>query len=321
MRYAGDTMRAVVVCLVIGSSAQADVKREPPVVSIQTKVSKAKTESTLTVEQVSAKVQQSYVGHIERCYRDRFGLRPTTSGELRLAFGVEPNGKTIGVVVAGFDKKLAACVAERARTWTFTPPRDKAEQPVSTSFVLEYTLTALASPAPKPRAPLEDEAARYAEMLTSEGEHEVGDMERRTPGSDLGSQLRDVGPVTGGGASGRGSRSGPSGRITVTSKRALDATTLTASAMLSKVQGAYMAGLKRCYVKVLATNPTLKGNVQLAFTVDATGKMWNTSVTSFHTTLDTCVKAASDAWRFAPPTSGGKAATARFELSLSLVPE
>ncbi len=333
-------MKALLVVVAVVSSASAEGVREEPVVAIKTKVSKAKTESSLTVDQVSATLQLSYVEHIQRCYRDRFGKKPkaSASGTMKLVFGVEPDGRTIGVVVASFDKKLDACVAGRARSWTFTPPKDKADKPIATSFVYEFTLAAL--PAAKPTGSdnvvmSEEEAAAHATMLTGAEVEPPLDSTRR-PGASLGQQLEDVKnsgrEVTVGGAGGRGGRvtpvrgsattpDAPSGRIAVASKAALDASTLSAETVLAKIQSAYMAGLKRCYKTQLKSNPTLRGKLRMTFTVEATGTTSNVIAKSFDAALDACVKAMIENWRFPSPKSGDQPTTARFDYALALTPD
>ena len=335
-------MRALLVVVAVVSSASADVIREEPVVAIKTKVSKTKTESSLTVDAVSATLQLSYVEHIQRCYRDRFGKKPkaSASGTMKLVFGVEPDGKTIGVVVASFDKKLDACVVGRARSWTFTPPKDKADKPIATSFVYEFALTPLPAEKPPTKAGgtdnvvmSEEEAAAHAGMLYG-GEVEPPLDSTRRPGASLGQQLEDVKnhQVVVGGSAGRGGRvttapnststpDAPSGRIAVASKASLDSTTLSADTVLAKIQSVYMAGLKRCYKTQLKSNPTLQGKLRMSFTVEATGKTSNVTAKSSAPALDACVKGMIEGWRFPNPKSGDQPTTARFDYALALTPD
>jgi hypothetical protein len=316
-------MRAILVAVVgIGvATAYAQATRVAPVVSITSKVSKTKTESTLTVAIVSSKLMGAYADDIHRCVRERFGNK-AKAGTLKLVFGVEPDGKTIGVVAASYDKKLDRCIAERARAWTFDPPRDKADKPIATSFVFEFALAPLpSSRSGNDNVQLEvEESTRFADALFAD---EVGSddemMSRRKPGADLGGQLRAVGDgkkVTYGGGGG-----GPHGRISVASKAGLDSTTLTPDSVLAKIQSAYMTGLRRCYRTALKSNATAKGKLQMSFTVDTTGRTSGVIAKSFDASLDTCVKNMMHHWRFPAPKAGAKDATARFEFALSFVPD
>ena len=116
-------------------------------------------------------------------------------------------------------------------------------------------------------APLDDEYA-FAEMLTAEGPGVPdGDMSARRPGTDLGRQLDDLK------ASGRnvvvgkgpGRVPGPTGRISVARKQALDDTTLAVDVVLRKIQSVYVHGIKRCYQSYLDNDPSARGKVKLAF--------------------------------------------------------
>jgi hypothetical protein len=128
----------------------------------------------------------------------------------------------------------------------------------------------------------EQEAAKFADLLTGEGQNGTseGDMSKRRPGAELGAQINEVREggqvVKVGGGAGRGSRGdgevrvgtghgpningpggtesagggkgqekGPAGRISVADKQSFDESTLTPDIVLAKIQSAYMAGLKR----------------------------------------------------------------------------
>jgi hypothetical protein len=177
----------------------------------------------------------------------------------------------------------------------------------------------------------------------------MGDMSRTRPGADLSKQLdtvRDDGGgrsvVIGGGtrvtrgdggvragvAYGPGlskptpAPSGPAGRISVADKNALDATSLTAEAVLAKIQSAYFAGLKRCYKTFLTKDPSARGTVTLGFTVDQTGRLVNPTATGFAGEVDTCFASMMRGWRFpVPKDADGEPIDATFTIQLSLVPD
>src|SRR5258706_9807316 len=125
-----------------------------------------------------------------------------------------------------------------------------------------------------------DEAARFADMLTSDGSS--ASLSATRASADLGAQIaavRDSGRVLRigsgspdiGGGPGRGS-SVPSGRVSTASKAAVDDTSLTPDMMHAKIQAVYMAGIKRCYAQLLTKDPTLRGMLSIAFKVDANGR-------------------------------------------------
>jgi hypothetical protein len=187
----------------------------------------------------------------------------------------------------------------------------------------------------------------------------AGGMERRKPGSTLAGQLEEVaasGARTeiGGGTDGRGTRGSgdprmgtgtgpgvtgptgpvsatgpdgkgekvPQGRISVSDKKSFDDSTLTPDAVLRKIQGAYMSGIKRCQKQTLLKDPTARGKVKLNFTVNETGRTVSPRATGFDPELDRCIAGLMGNWRFDIPKDGdGEPTDASFEIGLQLVPE
>lgn len=208
---------------------------------------------------------------------------------------------------------------------------------------------------------LQEESKAYADMLFSEDESGSGfsgDMERRKPGADLGKQLDEVAASgqqtsTGGGSADRGPRGGgprtgtgtgpavegpggpttvdpggkqqekvPAGRISVSDKKSFDESSLTPDAVLRKILGAYMSGLKRCHKDLLKKDPTARGKVKLAFTVNESGRTVSPKASGFNPDLDQCIEGLMSNWRFeVPKDSDGEPTEASFEIALQLVPE
>lgn len=200
---------------------------------------------------------------------------------------------------------------------------------------------------------LEEEAARYADLLTADSDDDSsGDMSRRRPGADLGADLNvlrdEPGSVAIGGTGGRGTRgtvgtavgggaiagvdvrgpgdidrpAGPVARISVRSKKVEGDSSLTADMVVRKVLSAYMGGLKRCYKRELTTNPTIRGNLTLRFTVNESGRTVAPRVDGPDDALDECVSGLMASWRFPIPKDVDDEPTEeRVELVLALVPE
>ena len=195
---------------------------------------------------------------------------------------------------------------------------------------------------------------------TDDDDSSMGDMSRTRPGSDLAAQLDEVAnrgaTVAIGGGGGRGTRgdgdpgagvmvgtgrgptslgpgssSGsdgsdapktPAGRISISGKTAIDDTSLTVDAVLHKVMSAYMMGLKRCYKEQLKQDPTMRGAVTLAFTVNETGRVINGSATAMTSALGSCMEGVMSSWRFNVPKDGdGESTEASFRIKLGLVPD
>ena len=205
----------------------------------------------------------------------------------------------------------------------------------------------------------EQEAAKFADLLTGEGQNGTseGDMSKRRPGADLGTQINEVreggqavkvgggagrtsrgdgevrvgtghgpningpsGPASAGG--GKGQEQAPSGRISVADKQTFDESSLTPDAVLSKIQSAYMAGLKRCYKEFLKKDASARGKVTLSLTVNETGRTVKGSAKGFAGEVDDCIGNLMGGWRFPiPKDKDGEATEASFAITLQLVPD
>ena len=208
-------------------------------------------------------------------------------------------------------------------------------------------------------ASLQEEAARYAAALAADGESEGGvdgAMGKTAPGGDLDKQIKETresgANVKIGGGGDRGTRGDgdprtgtgkgpkvegpggptsskddktekvPKGRIQVASKKGFDDTSLSPEAVLSKIQNAYMAGLKRCQKDLLKTDPTARARVELSFTVNESGRTTSPSAKSDHASLNSCIKGLMAGWNFpAPKDSDGEKTEASFSITLALQPE
>ncbi|HEY0192453.1 MAG TPA: AgmX/PglI C-terminal domain-containing protein [Kofleriaceae bacterium] len=211
----------------------------------------------------------------------------------------------------------------------------------------------------KDQAAMQEEANAFANALTGEGKDGTsdGDMSQRRPGQDLGMEISQVREgnqeVKVGGGAGRGSRGdgdarvgtghgpnidapggtesagggkqqehGPSGRISVSDKQALDDSTLTPDIILAKIQSVYMAGLKRCYKDYLKKDASARGKVTLTLTVNETGRTTKGAAHGFAGEVDACIGNLMSTWRFPiPKDKDGDPTEANFSISLQLVPD
>ena len=90
--------------------------------------------------------------------------------------------------------------------------------------------------------------------------------------------------------------------------------------VLAKINGAYMAGLQRCYRKTLAVDPTVSGKVDLHFVVDANGRV--ASALAGHGSgpgFERCLSNLMTGWRFGVALDDmGHPTAASFRISLML---
>ena len=92
--------------------------------------------------------------------------------------------------------------------------------------------------------------------------------------------------------------------------------------MLSKIQSAYMAGLKRCYREYLKKDASARGKVGLSLTINETGRTVKGAAHGFASEVDECITNQMSSWRFPiPKDKDGEATDANFEIALQLVPD
>jgi hypothetical protein len=204
----------------------------------------------------------------------------------------------------------------------------------------------------------EENAKAMADLLTGEGPDgkSEGDMSKRRPGADLGTQIADareggkqvgIGGGTNNGPRGNGDprvgtgkgtgiggpggtetaggdkvEKAPTGRISVSDKTTDDDTSLSPDAVLNKIMASYMTRIKRCYTDHLKTDASARGKVALSFTVNPTGRVVGANAKGFASSVDSCIEALMGSWTFPKPMDSDNEATeASFSITLQLVPD
>ena len=76
---------------------------------------------------------------------------------------------------------------------------------------------------------------------------------------------------------------------------------LTIDSMLDKINGPYMTGLRRCYSKGLASDPTLKGKITVTFSIGGYGKVWG-EAEGISKQVDGCIADQIKRWSFGKPS-------------------
>ncbi len=95
---------------------------------------------------------------------------------------------------------------------------------------------------------------------------------------------------------------------------------LDPNAVVKRIRGKYLAGIKRCHQRVLKVDPKAQGKVTIRFTVGPTGRVTKASVKGFDPTVDACIRGQASKWRFSAPKDEGKPTSADFEVPLLLKP-
>ena len=113
----------------------------------------------------------------------------------------------------------------------------------------------------------------------------------------------------------------PAATVSIVGKIAHNKSSLSAAAVAGKITTSYLPAIRRCYSELLRKKPTVRGSLQLDFTVNAVGKLADPRAKTAEETLASCVAGAMASWRFAIPQSEyGEPRDARFVIDLRLAP-
>ncbi len=171
-------------------------------------------------------------------------------------------------------------------------------------------------------ASLDDSIAHAAGKATATA-GSGGDRRQRGQNSGklgTGKGERVGGPTgTGGKAGGKKTEERVS-RVKLGSADDLSISDLDPNAVVKRIRGKYLAGIKRCHSKVLKVDPKAQGRVTIRFTVGPTGRVTKAKVKGFDPTVDSCINALASKWRFSAPKDNGKPTSADFEVPLLLKP-
>jgi len=101
-----------------------------------------------------------------------------------------------------------------------------------------------------------------------------------------------------------------------------DRPTLTVKMVLDRIQGSYMTGLQRCYVKHgLSHDLSMVAKVTAQFTVDEKGVSTENVASGASSDVDACIQGQMNSWRFpAPKDKDGDPTEVPFKVQLVLQP-
>lgn len=88
--------------------------------------------------------------------------------------------------------------------------------------------------------------------------------------------------------------------------------------LAKRIEAKYFNGIKRCHQRALKTNPKLSGQLTITMKVSWTGRVTDAAVSGFEPSVDACVRAQAQRWRFASPKLEGKPVEAKFRVPLSM---
>ena len=97
-------------------------------------------DTTLTDDQVLAKVMAAYLSGVKACYRSSLKRDPAARGKMILAFDVTASGTVGKHSATGFDAELDRCVTAQIAAWRFAVPKDKDGDATDASFQLTIQL-------------------------------------------------------------------------------------------------------------------------------------------------------------------------------------
>lgn len=114
----------------------------------------------------------------------------------------------------------------------------------------------------------------------------------------------------------------PTGRIQVSKKHAFQDTSVTPDIVLAKIQSAYIAGIRRCYLERLRKDATARGEITVSFTVNQSGRTTRPATKGFASDVDDCMRGQVSSWRFpVPKNKDGNPVDASFSITLQAVPD
>jgi hypothetical protein len=96
--------------------------------------------STLTPDQVLAKIMSAYMSGLKRCHKETLKKDPSARGKVTLKFTVNESGRVASSAAKGFDSELDACIKSRMETWRFNEPKDSDGDPTDASFQITLAL-------------------------------------------------------------------------------------------------------------------------------------------------------------------------------------
>jgi hypothetical protein len=110
--------------------------------------------------------------------------------------------------------------------------------------------------------------------------------------------------------------------VAITAVDPVATTTLRPDIVQAKVTAAYVPGIKRCYLRLLAANPAATGLVSIRVHVRDTGHLGpELFVTAFAPALEPCIARMATMWRFPiPHDDAGNPTDAGFVITLALAP-
>lgn len=82
------------------------------------------------IDHVVEKIRTTYLGGLQRCYRQALGREPALAGKVRLTFTLTEKGAVSDGEARGVDPGFEQCVAGLMTRWTFAPVRDEDGEPV-----------------------------------------------------------------------------------------------------------------------------------------------------------------------------------------------
>lgn len=90
----------------------------------------------LTPELVVASISTTYLPALRRCYTQALRRHPGARGRVKLEFAIDPSGRVVGPHAGGAPARLAGCIEQRMRRWTFPAATD------TTSYLVPLQLEA-----------------------------------------------------------------------------------------------------------------------------------------------------------------------------------
>ena len=113
-------MRSVFVLVLLAGCA-----KQAPAVVAQREPAPKPIAQRLTPDVALSRIESSYLGGMQRCYRARLKHDARARGKVVVTFTVDESGKLAYRKASGVGKRLEACVERAMMQWSFPAPAEE----------------------------------------------------------------------------------------------------------------------------------------------------------------------------------------------------
>ena len=126
-------MRSLLLLVLLACACRR--QPSPPIAPREGKRAPKPIAQRLTPDVALSRIEASYLGGMQRCYRARLKHDARAAGKVVVTFTVDESGKLAYRKARGVGKRLEACVERAMMQWSFPAPHEE------TTFRLAFRLS------------------------------------------------------------------------------------------------------------------------------------------------------------------------------------